>query len=74
MNDLKEADKEKMKSEKENDDPNATNKNEKQNLTLPFVVDLLTQEGYEEQELIQSPSHRIENNFLTYSYNLRKGI
>jgi hypothetical protein len=44
-----------MKAEKENDDPNATNKNENQNLTPPFVVDLLTQEGYEE-ESIQSPS------------------
>jgi hypothetical protein len=57
MNDLKEVDKEKTEAEKENDDPNATNQNEKQNLTPPpFVVDLLMQEGYEEQELIQSPS------------------
>jgi hypothetical protein len=30
-----------MIAEKENDDPNATNKNESQNLTPPFVVDLL---------------------------------
>ncbi len=44
-----------MKAEKENDDPNATNKNKNQNLTLQFVVDLLRQEGYEE-ESIQSPS------------------
>ncbi len=56
MNDLKEADKEKMKAEKGNDNPDSPNKKEKQNLTPPFVVDLLTQEGCEEQELIQSPS------------------
>ncbi len=56
MKDLKQANKEKVKAEKENDDPNATNKNKKQNLTPPFVVDLLMQEVYDEQELIQSPS------------------
>jgi hypothetical protein len=57
MKDLKQANKEKVKAEKENDDPNATNKNKKQNLTPPFVVDLMTQEGFDEQESILSPSH-----------------
>jgi hypothetical protein len=56
MNDLKEANKEKLKAEKENDDPNATTKTKKQNLTPPFVVDLLMQDVYDEEELIQFPS------------------
>jgi hypothetical protein len=57
MKDLKELQKEKRTAEKENDGPNATNKNEKQNLLPQFVVDLLTQEdAYEQEEEESNPS------------------
>jgi hypothetical protein len=42
MNVQKEEDEEKVAEKKENDHPNLTKKNKNQDLTLPFVVDLLT--------------------------------